>query len=212
MSKAETPTKSTYGRTVSAEELKAMSPELQDYVGDVYGIGEAPPNPDDNRYEGTPPAVEATKPEASAEAKEAAVAALGSAFHENWRKTRLDEKGEYEPRVKETKDKVWKAAHSTDQVDIANTEYADLPEDWQAENKAAAEVVVGILDEANGNIDLSDPAVRTEVGDRVHEAWMARNDWAKGGELDKPFGQLPTDEQAKDIEQVEIGLGLFKVS
>ncbi|OVE78495.1 hypothetical protein BVY00_02625, partial [bacterium G20] len=114
------------------------------------------------------------------------------------------------PRVKETKDEAWAEAHGTNQVDIANTSYEDLPTDWQAENKAAAEVVVELIDRANGQIDLNDESVRTSVGDTVHTAWLERNDWAKGGELDKPFGELPSDEQAKDIEQVEIGLGLFQ--
>lgn len=158
-------------------------------------------------------------PEVAAEAKEAAVAALGSAFHENWRKTRLNDKGEYEPREKPTVDKAWIEAHGTDQVDIANTEYADLPEDWQAENKAAAEVVVGILAEANGNVDLSDEEVRSQIGQRVHEAWLSRpnNQWVydleKGDpEMTKPFNELSADNQAKDIEQVEIALSLFEES
>ncbi len=103
-------------------------------------------------------------------------------------------------------------AHSTDQVDIANTSYQDLPSDWQSENKAAAEVVIGILDEANGNLDLGNPEIRSRVGQKVHEAWLSRNNWAKDGDLDKSFDELPAVEQAKDIEQIEIGLGLLKKS
>lgn len=136
------------------------------------------------------------------EAKTKAIAAVASQFHENWRKTRLLEDGSFEPRIKPTKDEDWISYHGTDQVDIANTSYDNLPLDWQAENKVAAEVVVGIIDTANGPVDLSDEAQRQRVGEQIHDAWLGRNDWARGGELDVPFSQLPSDEQAKDIDQM----------
>lgn len=146
---------------------------------------------------------------ASPEAVEAAVHTLASEFHEDWRKTRMDESGAFEPRVKTTSDSAWIEAHGTDQVDIANTKYGDLPADWQTENKAAAEVVVNILIERNANIDLSNEDVRNQTGAEVHDAWLSRNDWAKGGELDVPFVQLTPEEQAKDIAQIEIAQRVF---
>ena len=135
---------------------------------------------------------------------------LASALHEDWRRTRLQEDGTFEGRVKPTKDEAWIAAHGTDQVDIANTEYVDLPEDWQAENKAAAEVIVGILSESTEVPDLSDEEHINMVGEKIHTAWLARNEWAKGGDLDVPFKDLPADEQAKDINQLKIALSLEK--
>jgi hypothetical protein len=143
-------------------------------------------------------------PTAEQDPKAEAAAAVASALHEDWRKTRKQEDGTFEPRVKGTRDEAWIATHGTDQVDIANTTYADLPADWQAENKAAAEVVVGILDGANGAVDLSDPAQHASVGATIHDAWLSRNEWARGGELDVPFDQLPPAEQAKDIDQMVI--------
>lgn len=144
------------------------------------------------------------------EAKKAAVVALASALHEDWRKTRKQEDGSFEPRVKGTKDEAWTAAHGTDQVDIANTVFTELPADWQAENAAAAEVVVDILDGAGGAIDLADEAQRDQVGGKVHDAWLARNEWAAGGELDVPFAQLPPVEQAKDLDQMVIAQQVFQ--
>jgi len=135
---------------------------------------------------------------------------LASALHEDWRKTRLQEDGTFEPRVKPTTDEMWISIHGTDQVDIANTEYVDLPEDWQAENKAAAEVIVGILSESPEAQDLSDEEHINMVGEKIHTAWLARNEWAKGGDLDVPFKDLPADEQAKDINQLKIALSLEK--
>jgi len=142
-------------------------------------------------------------------AVEKAVNTLAGALHEDWRKTRLQEDGSYEPRVKQTKDEAWIASHGSDQVDIANTTYDDLPSDWQAENRAASEVVVGILMEKNGQVNLEDPTQCSEVGATIHNAWLARNEWAKGGELDVPFDQLPPGEQAKDIDQVVIAQEVF---
>jgi hypothetical protein len=136
--------------------------------------------------------------------------ALATALHEDWRKTRRQEDGTFEPRIKPTKDEAWIALHGTYKVDIANTTYPELPSDWQAENKAAAEVVVGIMTEANGVVDLTNPEQRNAVGVRIHNAWLSRNEWAKGGNLDVPFDQLPPDEQAKDLDQVVMAQQVFQ--
>jgi hypothetical protein len=66
--------------------------------------------------------------------------AIASQLHEDWRKTRLNEDGTYEPRLKNTSDQEWIAAHDgSTEVDIANTTYENLPADWQAENATAGE-------------------------------------------------------------------------
>jgi hypothetical protein len=111
--------------------------------------------------------------------------------------------------MKPTKDRDWIDRNGTDQVDIANTSYENLPPDWQAENKAAAEIVVDILLSRDGHLDLKDEASRIQVGSQVHSAWLERNDWARGGELDVPFDQLSEAEQAKDISQIEVAQRVF---
>lgn len=141
------------------------------------------------------------------EARELGASKVANTFHESWRQTRRNEDGSFEPRVKPTTDEDWSAAHDgTTEVDIANTSFEDLPADWQAENKAAADVVVGLLAEANGKIDLSSEEDVIAVGTVIHDAWLARNEWAKGGELDKPFAELSEEEQAKDIDQMSIAI------
>lgn len=139
-----------------------------------------------------------------------AVTTMASAFHEDWRQTRLQADGSYEPRLEQTGDASWVAARGTDQVDIANTAYADLPADWQAENRLAAEVVADLMAEAGGAVDLADPIQRSYIGNRIHNAWLARNAWAQDGELGQPFDRLPAAEQAKDINQVVIALELYR--
>lgn len=135
-------------------------------------------------------------------------AILAGVFHENWRETRLLPDGSYDPRMKQTTDQEWASKHGVAEVDIANTVYDDLPSDWQAENKAAAEVIIDIV-ESYGSIDLSNPETYNQVGEEIHQAWLERNSWARGGELDVPFGELPENEQQKDISQMEIALTLF---
>lgn len=85
------------------------------------------------------------------------------------------------------------------EIDIANSSYAQLSADWQAENKAAAKVVAEIVEsEKELTID--------EVGTIIHDKWLERNDWAKGSELDVPFVELPKVEQDKDLDQYRIAL------
>lgn len=147
--------------------------------------------------------------QASTEALAEARDALASAFHEDWRKTRLQEDGSFAPREKQTSDEAWIANHGVDTVDIANTAYEDLPLDWQQENRDAADVVVGILLEYDGFVPLNREEERNRVGDIVHHAWLERNDWAQGGDLDKPFWMLPVEEQDKDIHQINLGMQLW---
>ncbi len=148
-----------------------------------------------------------TPTEAAAEkepvSKSEAIAAL---LHEDWRLTRLQDDGKFEERIKPTKDEAWIAKQSTDEVDIANTPYEDLPEDWKAENKAAGKVVATLLENVGTDVNLQDPDQRSYIGQYIHDEWLARNEWAKGGDLDVPFDELPADEQAKDLSQMMIGL------
>jgi hypothetical protein len=133
--------------------------------------------------------------------------AIASQLHEDWRKTRLNEDGTYEPRLKNTSDQEWIAAHDgSTEVDIANTTYENLPADWQAENATAGEVVATELVTSHRNSEVITPDKVEEIASIVHDKWLERNEWAKGGELDVPYEQLPEDEKAKDRDQVMIGL------
>lgn len=126
------------------------------------------------------------------------IAEVASAFHEAWRAGRRKPDGSFEPRLKETKDPAWIQAHGRNQVDIANTAYRDLPADWQAENKASAEISVQLILAAKGA--LLTPAFIEQGSHVIHVKWLERNAWAKGGELDVPYAQLPEPEKQKDRE------------
>lgn len=135
---------------------------------------------------------------------------IASQLHEDWRKTRLNEDGSYEPRIKNTSDAEWISAHDgASEVDIANTSYEDLPADWQAENAQAGEVVATEIIIESRNNDEFTPQIVEKIASKVHDKWLERNTWAKGGELDVPYSELPEAEKAKDRDQVMIGLALI---
>lgn len=146
------------------------------------------------------------------------IISLASQLHEIWRKPRLKEDGTYEPRWKKIRKdiKFIESAVNSDtlrvtkegvEVDIANTSFIDLPFDYQEENLLAAEVVVNIL---KGKKCLTTKEIE-ELSDIVHEEWLKRNTWAKGGELDVPYKELPEVEKAKDRVQVLAGIEMLEI-
>ena len=140
---------------------------------------------------------------------------LAVAFHDTWRNSRLTETGGYLPKIEITEDKLWIESHGTDKLDLANTNYQDLPEDWKTENRDAAATIVSIIDRYDGNIDLTNPIQRSEIGREVHDAWLQRNKAVFHTHNIEPgqtvtFGELPPQEQEKDLEQVIVGLKLFE--
>jgi len=150
--------------------------------------------------------------------KKEEIIALASRLHEDWRKPRSKEDGTYEPRWKKIKkdENFIKKVKNSDtvrvspegvEVDIANTSFIDLPFDYQEENLLAAEVVVKLLDQKRA---LS-PTEIEELSSVVHDEWLKRNDWAKGGELDVPYKDLPEVEKAKDRVQVLTGMEVMKI-
>lgn len=130
---------------------------------------------------------------------------LASTLHEEWRKTRLNPDGTYEPRIKSTSDQAWiDSRGGVAEVDIANTSFGELPADWQEENTIASAIVIDEL----AKYDLSEVSddVVEQISSTVHDKWLERNGWAKGGELDVPYIELPETEKAKDRDQVLAGL------
>lgn len=66
-------------------------------------------------------------------------------MHEVWRNSRKREDGTYESRIKKSKNEKWNLAHSTDEVDIANCTFEELPSNWQYENLEAGRVAIGLV-------------------------------------------------------------------
>ncbi len=145
----------------------------------------------------------------SSDSKEYFVQKMGSYLHEEWRKTRLKEDWTYEPRMKKSKDLAWTEKHGTDDVDIANTSFEDLPSNWQYENLEAAKVAVELVYEKVASGEEITSEMIEEMSSVVHEKWLERNDWAKDWELGVSYDQLPEDEKAKDRAQVETAIRII---
>jgi hypothetical protein len=135
---------------------------------------------------------------------ETIVTNLASAYHEDWRKSRQREGGSFEPLVETTKDEVWIEANGTDQVDIANTDFAGLPADWRAEKEAAAEAAIRIIDTAGGDINLGDQGALAYYGALIHDARLANgNNWEMGRK-NISYTERTDDQVAEDISWIEI--------
>lgn len=133
--------------------------------------------------------------------------ALGSDLHEAWRAPRKKEDGTFEPRIKKSKDENWNAIHGTDEVDIANCSFEQLPSNWQYENLEAARVAIELVyDKTVGGEQISPEEVEL-MASVIHEEWLKRNDWVFNPEygdpsLAVPYGQLSKEEQDKDKVQL----------
>lgn len=148
----------------------------------------------------------------SPEQKQQLVTELGSLLHDEWRAPRKKEDGSFEPRIKKTKDEAWKTAHGAEEVDIANTSFAELPTDWQGENRAAAEVAMNEVFRASEGGNNLDEAFVEKASAAVHDKWLERNGAWAPAEQNKPFGELSEDEKEKDRVQVRKAIEIFKSS
>jgi len=132
-------------------------------------------------------------------------------LHEAWRATRKRRDWSYEPRIKKSKDEEWNKIHNTEDVDIANTSFEDLPSNWQYENLEAAKVAIWLvfdklvtdwLDKQKFSFDEIE-----KFSSIVHEERLKRNQWVYDKEygdptLAKPYEELPEEEKAKDRNQI----------
>ena len=123
---------------------------------------------------------------------------LGSLLHEEWRAPRKKEDGTFDPRIKKTKDLDWSKENGAEEVDIANTDYNNLPEDWKGENKISAEVAVTEVEKAiDAGIPLDESFIE-DASSTLHDKWLERNgSWAPA-EQNKPYTELSEEEKEKD--------------
>ena len=135
---------------------------------------------------------------------------LGSDLHEAWRAPRKLEDGTFEPRIKKSEDDAWTAAHGTDEVDIANCTFEELPSNWQYENLEAARVAIDCVYDKVVNSEEITPEESEQMAAVIHDEWLKRNDYVfgpvdQGGnpDLAVPYEQLSREEQLKDLAQLK---------
>lgn len=138
------------------------------------------------------------------------VETLAGRMHDVWRAPRRLPGGDYAARVKKTSDQRWITIHGTDQVDIANTRYQDLPADWQWENKESAGIAVRLVrDGRRQGLDPRSEEFIESASSRVHDAWLRRNGAWAPPEQRLPYAELSEEEKAADRVFVLMALDLF---
>ena len=146
--------------------------------------------------------------------KEALSYSLGSDLHEAWRAPRKLEDGTYEPRIKKSKDEVWNESHQTNEVDIANCSFEELPSDWQYENLEAAKVAINeVYDKVVAGEEIT-PEDLEQIASIIHEEWLKRNDWVYDEQYGDPSLAVPYEELSKeeqDKDKAQIGPAIEKV-
>lgn len=126
---------------------------------------------------------------------ESLVAIVGSELHDEWRAPRKKEDSTFEPRIKKTKDEKWVASHEADEVDIANTAYDQLPEDWKGENKISAQIAIDEVLKAETDLNAEFIEHASSI---LHDKWLERNgSWAPEDQK-KPYARLSEEEKEKD--------------
>lgn len=120
---------------------------------------------------------------------------FGSIAHDMWRAPRALPAGGYDPRVKPD--------GLGGEVDIANTDYRDLPLKWKEETYSSVKVAVDAL--------IADPEASVDDGaETVHDEWVARNrEWADPA-LTVPYSELPEHEKQKDRDYVVIAMAALE--
>lgn len=137
---------------------------------------------------------------------------VASTFHEQWRKNRIQSDWTYKPVIEKSEDEKRNREHWTDIVDIANTDFGDLPSNWQYENIEAAKVAVGLV--YGKALDLEKISIETieEMSNIVHEKWLERNWVAWSFENQRvSYEHLSEEEKAKDRAQIQTAIEIIKL-
>ncbi|MEI7511958.1 MAG: hypothetical protein WCK01_00660 [Candidatus Uhrbacteria bacterium] len=142
--------------------------------------------------------------------KDKLVARLGGELHEEWKKGWRATHGD-EPRMKKTKDSNWISRHKgAVELDIASTDYKDLPNEWQHENKASAEIAVEQTMKAVEAGEDLDEAFIERASSVLHDKWLERNgSWAPA-EQKLPYSELSEEEKEKDRVIIRSAVNLVK--
>lgn len=138
---------------------------------------------------------------------------VASTFHEEWRKNRLQSDWTYKPMIEKSEDEKRTEKHWTDTVDIANTDFEDLPNNWKYENIEAAKVAVDLVYERILNLEKITIETIEELSQIVHEKRLERNWIAWSFENQRvAYKDLSEEEKAKDRIQIEIAIKILKQS
>lgn len=141
------------------------------------------------------------------EQKSEIIQKVASTFHEEWRKNRLQSDWTYKPMIEKSEDEKRTEKHWTDTVDIANTAFEDLPDNWKYENIEAAKVAVDLVYEKILNLEKITTETIEEMSNIVHEKRLERNWIAWSFENQRvSYEDLSEEEKEKDRLQIKTAI------
>lgn len=133
--------------------------------------------------------------------------------YNKWRNTRKRLDGTYEPKWKESTDDKWNKEHGTNCVDIANTEYEDLPRNRQYERMVAVSVVIDLVLDWIESWEIITPEIIEKMSSVIHDKWLERR-IDTGELLDSslavPYENLSEEEKGKDRNHIYIAIQIIK--
>ena len=136
---------------------------------------------------------------------------VASTFHEEWRKNRLQDDWTYKPMIEKSQDEIRTKKHWTDIVDITNTDFEDLPDNWKHENIEAAKVAVDLVYDKLVNLEKITNETIEEFSNIVHKKWLERNWISWSFENQRiAYNNLSEEEKEKDRLQIKIAIEIIK--
>jgi hypothetical protein len=115
------------------------------------------------------------------------------------------------PYIKQTTDAAWIAKNGTDEVNLAQCAYDELPSDWKRERDAGAEIAVRAVRDALQSGRVLDAVFIEEVSKELHDKWLERNAHRAGEVQMRAYADMPESEKEKDRCFVRAALGVVKV-
>jgi len=136
-----------------------------------------------------------------------AVEKVARAHHKDSMETWKREHHPSDPKMRPTTDAAWSATHGgAGEVDIAHTEWDDLPSDWK--DTTSAQIAVREVMNAGG-AEL-DNAFTDRVAEMIHVAWLERKGGTATAEQREAYQQLSQIEKEKDRLFVELAIEVQK--
>jgi ADP-ribose pyrophosphatase len=126
--------------------------------------------------------------------------------HKDWQESRNGdprikvciENNEGEERWINEEDQIPEGFEEVKKLDIANTNFNDLPDYFKNQNTGVNNYVMALLEET---LNTPDPEIYRMVDDistKIHDLYLVNNPNVKGKELDVPFEELSFEEREKD--------------
>ncbi len=134
---------------------------------------------------------------------------FADSLHQDWQSTWKAGHGD-ESKMKNTSDADWIKTHGTPQVDIANTNFLNLPKDWQADNRASAvSAMREVVASAERGSTLGEDFV-TSASEVVHADWLFRNGATADPDQYKIYEELRDSEQEQDRKIVRKAIDFYR--